>query len=165
GRPFDIVHRDINPSNVMLLRTGGVKILDFGLAKASEAAGKTQTQRAMLKGKLSYLSPEQARLEPIDARADLFSWGSTMWELLTGHRLFGGQSDFERLEAVKHGEITSPAQRRPEIPEALDRNVMRALEREPARRYATAEEMARELEDFLHEHPPEPDAVATLLGD
>jgi hypothetical protein len=165
GRPFDIVHRDINPSNVMLVRTGGVKVLDFGIAKASEAAGKTQTQRAMLKGKLSYLSPEQARLDPIDARSDLFSWGSTMWELLTGHRLFGGQSDYERLEAVKLAEIPPPSARRAEIPAALDRIVMRALERDVERRYATAKEIAHDLDEFLKTDPMEQDAIANLLGD
>src|SRR5262245_60307637 len=165
GIPFDIIHRDINPSNVMLVRTGGVKILDFGIAKASEAAGKTQTQRAMLKGKLSYLSPEQARLEPLDARSDLFSWGSTTWELLTGHRLFGGQSDYERLEAVKHADIPPPASRRADVPEELSRIVMRALERDRERRYPNAQELARDLDELLKEHPPEPDAVAGLLGD
>jgi serine/threonine-protein kinase len=165
GQPFHIVHRDINPSNVMLMRTGGVKILDFGIAKASEAAGKTQTQRAMLKGKLSYLSPEQARCEPLDARADLFSWGSTMWELLTGHRLFGGKTDFDRLNAVQHAPVIAPSEVRPDVPEALDRIVLRALERAPELRYQTAAELAAEMDAFLRARPPEPDAIHQLLCD
>jgi len=164
GTPFDIVHRDINPSNVMLLRTGGVKILDFGIAKASEAAGKTQTQRAMVKGKLSYLSPEQARCVPLDARSDLFSLGSTLWGLLTGHRLFGGQSDFDRVNAVKHAEITAPS-RHANVPEALDRIVMRALQRDVDLRYQSAAEMAADFDSYLKRFPPEPDAVGKLLLD
>jgi serine/threonine-protein kinase len=163
GQPYDIIHRDVNPANIMLMRTGGVKLLDFGIAKASEAAGKTQTQRAIVKGKYSYLSPEQARCEKIDGRSDLFSWGSTMWEMLTGRRLFGGKTDFERLTAVKQAEVPPPSARRPEIPEALDRIVLRALERDVARRYQSADELAGDLEAFLATAPAEPGAVTDLL--
>jgi serine/threonine protein kinase len=165
GQPFDIVHRDINPANVMLLRTGGVKVLDFGIAKASEAAGKSQTQRAIVKGKLSYLSPEQAACEPLNGRSDIFSWGATMWEMLTGARLFGGKTDFDRLTAVKQALVPPPSMRRPGIARELDRIVLRALERDLARRYQSAEELAGDLDRFLLAAPPEPDAVTRLLSD
>jgi serine/threonine-protein kinase len=165
NRPFDIIHRDINPSNIMLLRTGGVKILDFGIAKASEAAGKAQTQHGLVKGKFSYLSPEQAYGRPLDARSDLFSWGATMWEMLVGNRLFAGKTDFERLSAVKHGTIPPPSRRRPEIPRELDRIVLRALERDLERRYQSAEEIAADLEEFLRAAPADPEGVRQLIVD
>jgi serine/threonine protein kinase len=162
---FDIVHRDVNPANIMLLRTGGVKLLDFGIAKASDAAGKSQTQRAIVKGKLSYLSPEQASCEKLDGRSDLFSWGATMWEMLTGLRLFGGKTDFDRLTAVKHATVPPPSSRRPDIPVALDRIVLRALERDVGRRYQSAEALAIDLENFLRTSPPDHDGVTGLLGE
>jgi serine/threonine-protein kinase len=165
NRSFDIIHRDINPSNIMLLRTGGVKILDFGIAKASEAAGKVQTQHGLVKGKFSYLSPEQAHGRPLDARSDLFSWGASMWEMLVGNRLFAGKTDFERLSAVKHGTIPPPSRRRPQIPRELDRIVLRALERDLERRYQSAEELAADLEEFLRGAPADPEGVRQLIVD
>jgi eukaryotic-like serine/threonine-protein kinase len=108
GQRLNIVHRDINPSNVMLLRTGIVKILDFGIAKASAAAGKAQTRASVIKGKLGYLSPEQARCEPLDGRSDVFSLGATMWEMLVGEKLFGGGTDFERIRNVLEAPIPPP---------------------------------------------------------
>ena len=108
-RPLDIVHRDVSPANVMLLRTGRIKLLDFGIALASDLTDESPAQRAGLKGKLSYMSPEQARCEPLDRRSDLFSWGATTWEMLTGVRLFGGKSDLERVTAVKQMPVPPPS--------------------------------------------------------
>jgi eukaryotic-like serine/threonine-protein kinase len=165
GQAFNIVHRDINPSNVMLLRTGIVKILDFGIAKASAAAGKAQTRHTVIKGKLGYLSPEQARCEVLDGRSDVFSLGTTLWEMLLGQRLFAGASDFERIRNVLEAPITPPSQRRPQIPAELERIVMRALERDRTRRYQSAEEMADDLEAFLRQAPAESQAIKKLLSD
>jgi serine/threonine protein kinase len=165
GQPFNIIHRDVNPANVMLLRTGGVKLLDFGIAKASEAAGKSQTQNKIVKGKLRYLSPEQATAMPLDGRSDIFSLGSTMWEMLAGQRLFSGKTDYDRLQNVKGAPIYPPSVRQPEIPRELDRIVLRALERNVSRRYQSANELAHDLEAFLQTAPVEPHAVEGLLTD
>ncbi len=164
GQPFNIIHRDVNPSNVMLLRTGIVKILDFGIAKASAAAGKAQTRATVIKGKLGYLSPEQARCEVLDGRSDVFSLGGTLWEMLTGEKLFTGTSDFERIRNVLEAPIVPPTRLRGDIPPALERIVMRALERDLARRYRTAEEMGEELDEFLRQDPPESQAIKKLIG-
>ena len=164
GQPFNIVHRDVNPSNVMLLRTGIVKILDFGIAKASAAAGKAQTSATVIKGKLGYLSPEQARCEVLDGRSDVFSLGATLWEMLTGEKLFSGATDFERIRNVLEAPIRPPSRHRAGIPPALERIVMRALERDLRRRYANAEEMAEELEELLRRTPAESHAIRKLIG-
>lgn len=165
GQPCRIVHRDINPANVMLLRTGGVKVLDFGIAKASSAVGKAQTVHGKLKGKLGYLSPEQARGETLDGQSDVFSLGITMWEMLTGHRLFPGKTDFERIQKVLNAEVRPPSQLRPSIPVALDRIVMQALERDRARRHASAGDMADELEAFLETRRVRSDSIRRLLNE
>jgi serine/threonine-protein kinase len=163
GRPCLIVHRDINPANIMLLRAGGVKILDFGIAKASELVGKAQTSIAKVKGKLGYLSPEQARGEPLDGRSDLFSLGITLWELLTGQRLFAGSSNFERIRNVLGAPIPAPSSLRRSVPPALDRIVLRALERERSRRYQSAGHVASDLAAFLRANPLRADAIKLLL--
>lgn len=163
GHPFNIVHRDVNPSNVMLVRTGMVKILDFGIAKASVAAGKAQTQASVIKGKLGYLSPEQARCLRLDGRSDVFSLGTTLWEMLTGERLFVGVSDFERIANVLEAPIVPPSRHRPGIPPALDAIVMKALERDRNRRYPSAEAIAEDLDEFLRGQPSESQAIKKLL--
>jgi eukaryotic-like serine/threonine-protein kinase len=164
GQAFNIIHRDVNPSNVMLLRTGIVKILDFGIAKASAAAGKAQTRATVIKGKLGYLSPEQARCEVLDGRSDVFSLGATLWEMLTGEKLFSGTSDFERIRNVLEAPIVPPSRLRSDVPPALERIVMRALERDLPRRYRTAEEMGEELDEFLRQEPAESQAIKKLIG-
>ena len=164
GQPFNIIHRDVNPSNVMLLRTGIIKILDFGIAKASAAAGKAQTRAAVIKGKLGYLSPEQARCEILDGRSDVFSLGATLWEMLTGEKLFTGVTDFERIQNVLEAPIAVPSKYRQGIPLALDRIVMRALDRDLGRRYRSAEEMGEELDDHLRSSPAESQAIKKLIG-
>jgi serine/threonine protein kinase len=164
GQPFNIIHRDVNPTNVMLLRTGIVKILDFGIAKASSAAGKAQTRATVIKGKLGYLSPEQARCEVLDGRSDVFSLGATLWEMLTGEKLFSGVTDFERIRNVLEAPIALPSKHRYGIPPALDRIVTRALERDLLRRYRSAEEMSEELEEYLRHSPAESHSIKRLIG-
>src|SRR5262245_15411652 len=141
GKPGGIVHRDVTPSNIMLLALGGVKILDFGIAKAVARAQRAESagRPPRLAGKLSYLSPELVRGAAIDHRSDVFSLGVVLWEMLAGQRLFSGQGEAETLSNLLTRPIPALSGRRAGIPAALDAIVARALERDPALRYETAE--------------------------
>jgi|GEM_PF-800678 len=148
GQPLDLVHRDVTPHNVLLSYDGAVKLTDFGIAKA----GKRLTQPGVLKGKFAYMAPEQARGEAVDARTDLFALGVVLWEMLTGGRLFDGDSEVAVLRAVQHSVIPPPARLNPEVPPELDAVVMRALEREPSARFQTAGELERALAQCVLKH-------------
>jgi len=163
GHPSRIVHRDISPSNIMLLRDGRVKIVDFGVAKASELLRITETIPGTVRGKPAYFSPEQARGEALDGRSDIFSLGVTLWELLTGRRLFSGPTSVERIKALLGAQLEPPSRYRREIPPAIDRIVLRALQRERGRRYQTAAELADELESFLRSQEVRSDALPYVL--
>ncbi|MFY2564230.1 protein kinase domain-containing protein [Corallococcus terminator] len=148
GQPLDLVHRDVTPHNVLLSYDGAVKLTDFGIAKA----GKKLTQPGVLKGKFAYMSPEQARGEAVDSRTDLFALGVVLWEMLTGGRLFDGESEVAVLRAVQHSVIPPPARLNPAVPPELDAVVMRALEREPSARFQTAGELERALAQCVMKH-------------
>jgi serine/threonine-protein kinase len=166
GRSLHIVHRDVSPSNVMLLRAGGVKLLDFGIAKAAtEIRNANTTQAGLVKGKLSYLSPEQVRGEAIDGRSDVFSLGVVLWECLTGKRLFFDKTDYNTMQNVVERPIPPPSTQRAEVPAALDYIVIRALERDLDRRYPSAKLMAEDLEGYLQETRFAPGALPRLLDD
>ncbi|HZI08942.1 MAG TPA: protein kinase [Myxococcus sp.] len=148
GQPLDLVHRDVTPHNVLLAYEGAVKLTDFGIAKA----GNRLTQPGVLKGKFAYMSPEQARGEPVDARTDVFALGVVLWEMLTGGRLFDGDSEVAVLRAVQQSAIPPPARLNPDVPADLDAAIVRALEREPSARFQTAGELERALAQCVLKH-------------
>ncbi len=155
------MHRDVSPQNVLITFDGDIKLCDFGIAKAVSKAN--QTQMGALKGKLQYMSPEQAWGKPVDARSDLFSLGSILYELLTGQRLFAGDSEISVLEAVREGRIKSPRQANPAVPPEVEAIVQRALAPEPADRFPTAGELQGRLETVLYAMKPTP-GHADLAG-
>ncbi len=163
GEAGGIVHRDVTPSNIMLLWTGGVKILDFGIARAAAMARPDDRKLNKLEGKLAYLSPEQVRGTDVDRRSDIFSLGVVLWEMIAGQRLFAGVSELETMRNVLTQPIAEPSRRRDGVPAALDAIVARALARDPARRYATAEAMADDLDRFLVETPNADRSMPQLL--
>jgi eukaryotic-like serine/threonine-protein kinase len=144
GRPLGIVHRDISPSNLMISYEGNLKIVDFGVAKAAD---RVETKSGTVKGKISYLSPEQCRGTRVDRRSDLFSLGIVMWEMLTGARLYRRSSDFENMTAIVHEPPPPPSTRRPDVPRAIDEIVLRLLAKSVADRYQTAGEVVEAIEN------------------
>jgi len=163
GDAGGIVHRDVTPSNIMLLWTGGVKILDFGIARAAALARPDAGKVNKLEGKLAYLSPEQVRGADVDRRSDIFSLGVVLWEMIAGQRLFAGANELDTMRNVLTQPIAAPSRRRDGVPAALDAIVARALTRDPARRYATAEALADDLDRFLIEMPSADRALPQLL--
>ncbi|MBL8921744.1 MAG: serine/threonine protein kinase [Myxococcaceae bacterium] len=147
GRPLNIVHRDISPQNILVSFEGGVKVVDFGIAKAADQA--TVTKSGVLKGKYSYMSPEQAQGRPVDARTDVFALGVVLYELLTGARLFKRANDIQTLNAVTECKIEPPSRVDDRVPADLDPIVMKALARERDDRYVNAREMQQALEDWV----------------
>jgi serine/threonine-protein kinase len=159
GRSLALVHRDVNPANVFATFDGEVKLFDFGLAKAT--AGETKGT-PLLAGKLSYLSPEQIMQMPVDRRSDIFSLGTTLWELLTGRRLFRRDTDVETVRAVQLGPIPDPRAVAPELPEELARIARTALERNRDHRYPSIDYLARELDAFVFTRTSPADVTARL---
>jgi serine/threonine-protein kinase len=147
GRPLGAVHRDVTPSNVILTPAGEVKLLDFGVATFKHALQATKS--GTVKGKPAYLAPEQLEGKTIDGRVDLFALGIVMHEMLTLQHLFAGDSDLGTVKQIMEMEIPKPSAKRDDVPETLDHVVMRALERDRARRFASAAEMAAALDDFV----------------
>ncbi|HEX4461604.1 MAG TPA: serine/threonine-protein kinase [Polyangia bacterium] len=145
GRPLEIVHRDISPSNIMVTPLGEVKLLDFGIAKAAAHVRDEHTTTGTLKGKISYLSPEQADGLPVDRRSDLFALGIVFHECLTMQRLFRGQSDFETMRLIREARVAPPSLVVPEIPPELDGVVLKMLARDPNDRYASCDELLADL--------------------
>jgi serine/threonine protein kinase len=146
GRPLGIVHRDVSPQNVLVSFEGEVKLIDFGIAKAETRLQKTQS--GILKGKFSYMSPEQVKGQPIDGRSDVFACGVLLWELVCGEKLFTGESDFAILDKVRRGVVPEPRSRNPVCPEGLEKVMLKALATDPAQRYQSASELHDELMRF-----------------
>jgi eukaryotic-like serine/threonine-protein kinase len=149
GKPYGIVHRDVTPPNIMVAWNGAVKILDFGIARAVQELRTSQTEAGIVKGKMSYIAPEMLQGQPADARSDLFSLGVVLHELLCGRRLFAGETDLETLKLVGEMPIPRPSSRNPEVKPAFDEVIMRALARDPAKRYQSADEMSQDLERLV----------------
>jgi serine/threonine protein kinase len=147
GRPLGVIHRDISPPNILISWNGEVKLTDFGLAKATTQLESTDP--GVVKGKYSYLSPEAARAEEIDARADLFAVGILGFEMLTGRRLFRGKNDYQTIALVRACEVPSPRSYNPQIPEELERVLMTALDKDINKRYQSADDFAEALIGFL----------------
>lgn len=151
GTPLNIVHRDISPQNVVVTFSGDVKIVDFGIAK-SDSKGGEGTKSGKLKGKVPYMSPEQARAMPIDHRTDIFAAGVMLFELTTGKRLFKGASEYDTLKLICEKDYPLPSQVRPGYPPDLEQIVLTALAKDPAQRYQTARHMQADLEAFVRRH-------------
>lgn len=147
GQELGIIHRDVSPQNILVSYEGEVKIIDFGIAKAANRSQKTQA--GILKGKFGYMSPEMVRGQPIDRRSDIFALGIILFELLTGEKLFTGESDYSVLEKVRNAQVPEPRALNPDIPPALERVLRKALAREPADRYQWASELQEDLVRFL----------------
>ena len=165
GKPLNIVHRDVSPANVICLRAGGVKLLDFGIAKAIGEPEVEKAGQGMFKGKLSYVAPERIKDLPIDGRSDLFSLGVVLWELLAGQKLFRGKSDFQTLKNVLEMAVPPPSSLRPDVPPELDRIVARALARDPDQRYATGQALAEDLDAVLEALRFQTRALPELLAE
>ncbi|MGI6395117.1 MAG: protein kinase domain-containing protein [bacterium] len=143
---LNIVHRDISPQNMIVSYEGTVKLIDFGIAKAKSKS--TKTQAGMLKGKFSYMSPEQVSGQPIDRRSDIFSLGVVFFEMLTGKRLFLGKNDVETLEKIRKGDVPPPSMFNSNVTPELDRIVLKALSKNREERYQWASEFSEDLIKF-----------------
>ena len=144
GRPLHLVHRDVSLSNIMVGHDGSVKVIDFGIAIST--ASQHHTNPGIVRGKASYMSPEQCLGDPVDLRTDVFALGIVLYELTTGRRCFSGNSDFERMLAVVQGEWVAPRDFIPDFPESLEQVIKTALALDPAHRYPSAAAMIDALE-------------------
>ena len=147
GKPLNVVHRDVTPQNIFITHTGRVKVIDFGIAKASERL--TQTMVGMYKGKAAYMAPEQIDMESPDARADIFAMGVCLWEMITQERLFLRKTPVECLQAILMDEIPSPTELAGKKDALLDEVVFNALERPLDMRTQTAAEIEESLSSYL----------------
>lgn len=150
GHALNIVHRDVTPENIFVSFDGTVKVLDFGIAKAANQI--EQTRAGEIKGKLSYMSPEQCMGKSLDCRSDLFSLGVVLYEWLTGFKLFTGDSEVAILKSITEGKIYAPSYFKADIPEAVEAILMKALEKDREKRYQTAWDMQYDLDQFLSQY-------------
>lgn len=163
GKSLGIVHRDVSPQNVIVSWDGEVKVIDFGIAKAADKGGKTRA--GTLKGKFAYMSPEQIRGRPLDGRADVFSLGVVLYELVTGERGFEAESEFALLEKVRDVQITPPTMLNPDLPQAIEKIIFGALEKDRTQRFQHASELSEALQRFMlkNDTTPSRDALGQYL--
>ena len=150
GVPLHIVHRDMSPPNVLITKHGEIKIVDFGLAKANSQLERSEP--GIIKGKFSYLSPEAAMAQEVDARTDVFAVGIILWEALAGQRLFLGETDFQTVKKVQTAAVPSISKINRKVPPELETIINRALAREPSQRYQTARSLGMDLSAFLFKY-------------
>jgi len=148
GKPLNIIHRDINPQNILVTYEGQVKIIDYGIAKAASQNNKTREN--LIKGKLAYMSPEQANGKAIDHRSDIFSTGIVLYELLAARRMFTGET-MQVLALVRKAQYDPPEEVIPDLPAKLNYILRRALAKDPDERYQSAGEMLADVEEFTFE--------------
>ena len=149
GRPLGLVHRDVSPSNVVVTYDGGVKLVDFGIAKMTAAPELSRNYG--LKGKVAYMSPEQLRSQPVDRRSDVFALGIVLFESTTHTRLFKAPTEIESIRLVLEQPLPRPSERVPDYPAELERIVLRALDADSERRYPTARDLQLDLEAFARD--------------
>ena len=154
GRELNLVHRDVSPQNILISWEGDIKLCDFGVAKAATKVSTTIS--GALKGKLQYMSPEQAWGKKIDRRSDIFSLGAVLFELLAGRNLFEGENDLSVLEKVRAGLVAPPSSLNSEVPTRVDQIVLKALAREAQDRYQNASEFEKDLQAVLYSYQPQP---------
>jgi serine/threonine protein kinase len=152
GRPLKIVHRDISPENVLLSFEGEVKVIDFGIAKA-QLEGRGETAPGLVKGKFQYVSPEQATAQPLDPRSDVFSVTIVLYLMLCGRLPFEGQP-YQAMRAIARGDFPRPKSLFPELPDRLDRVLLKGLAVNRDERYASAQAMREDLEAYLRDVAP-----------
>lgn len=161
GNILNIVHRDVSPQNILVNFNGKVKMVDFGIAKAASQSNKTRT--GVIKGKLSYMSPEQISGKTLDGRSDVFALGVLLYELTMGVRLFKAESDLRVLKMITEEPITQPIETNPAFPRELNNIIMKALERDRDKRYLNAQDLRVDLQKFLKNQNLE--AVDAKLAD
>ncbi len=154
GSELNLVHRDVSPQNILISDEGDIKLCDFGIAKAASKVSTTIS--GALKGKLQYMSPEQAWGKRLDRRSDIFSLGSVLFEMLTGTPLFQGETDMSVLESVREGDAATPSSRGAEVPKRVDQIVLKALAKNPQERYQNASEFEKDLHAVLYTYQPSP---------
>ncbi|MBN2527010.1 MAG: serine/threonine protein kinase [Deltaproteobacteria bacterium] len=147
GDPLNLVHRDVSPRNILLSYDGFVKLIDFGVAHAKGRISHTET--GTIKGKVGYVSPEQVKCTPVDARSDIFSLGVVLYELVTGRAPFDGVADVDRLFKIVTHEFEAPHKILPDIPARLEAIILRAMALHPKDRFPTASAMSAELDAFI----------------
>ena len=151
GELLHVVHRDISPSNLFVTFDGSVQVVDFGIASARQRIHHTAT--GQMKGTFAYMAPEQLAARPIDRRVDIWSLGVSLWEMLALKRLFRRDTTANAVHAILYDELVPPSTHRPQVPTELDAIVMKALERDPSKRWQTTREMGRALREFLGAQP------------
>jgi tetratricopeptide (TPR) repeat protein len=147
GRDLHLVHRDVSPQNILISYEGEIKLVDFGIAKAATQTAETRT--GTLKGKLAYMSPEQATGKPLDHRSDVFSLGIVLHELVTGQRLFTGNNEFAIIEQVRQAQIVPPSETNRDLPPEIDVLIMKALAKNPADRFQQAADMELAIDHLI----------------
>jgi serine/threonine protein kinase len=158
GQPIGLVHRDVSPRNILISNNGNVRLCDFGVAKAVSSVARTEI--GALKGKIQYMSPEQAAGVRVDGRSDVFSLGSVLFEMATGRRLFVEDTEITLLDAVRRGETDDPRSVRADLPEVVSVILSQALSKAAEDRYQSAGEMQRELDEALFQLEPKPTQAA-----